>query len=178
MPSVSITPQLASELETFRAYFRFETKRALKKFPLLWIGLTILILGTLGIVRPFFLFLAICVFAALLVFLGYYLIRVLLRRRIFERDLTDQFKHRDMCYDFLFDENGMIYQTKNQELITKWEHIESFDENRDQLYLFTGNRQLNNIISRQQLGDELFMQFQLLLEKKMNEKIAVSSANE
>jgi hypothetical protein len=69
----------------------------------------------------------------------------------------------------------MIYHTKNQELITKWEHI---DENRDQPYLFTKNRQLNNILSRHQLGDDLYEQFQQLLEQKMSEKIAVSPANE
>lgn len=103
-----------------------------------------------------------------LVFMGYatlliiivavlfYFIRFKIALRNFVKAIEQSAAETEGEFLFGFDEEKIIYQSKKFKNEVKWETIESFEENENDLYLFTKNHSLFDIVSKEVIGEEAY----------------------
>ena len=169
MTSVDVKFDLERSKRIYKNYFDFERKRQFKKLPtriIVALGLASVIAGFITKVAFFYWFGAIILFLIWIVF-TYYRNQFNTAYTKYIAGLEKNANKSNQDFTFGFDDEGMSYRSEGANLDLKWHMISYFIVNQEEIYLFTQENRLYDIISLTILGKENFDSFMLLLKAKI-----------
>ncbi len=167
---IEVLPERSKKL--YSKYVRFERKRLFKKmmlFPIFLIGCLIMLAYALFDLEFLLIFGMVLVVGSGSFILYYYSVFATYFARI-AKNIDIQAKSEDKRFTFSFDENELKSVSKNMTLSTNWNLITDYDEDGDDIYIFSGNRQLCDIVSKRILGEQFFNEYRMILTSKISKK--------
>lgn len=168
MPSIKLTYHPEEAKLIFKKYTIFEQKNAFEKIPLKFLFGILIILIAFGFLvgKHFLIYLGIISMAFLLFYLLFYVIKFKRFYDLICKEIDRNNEIHNQEYVFSFDEKGISKKFKDFSNKYTWNLIQKYVENDGDLYLYSSDRRLYDIISKQLIGEENYLLFLDILEKE------------
>lgn len=158
MEFVEIVHNPETSKQVIQRFLSFERKRAFANSPLLLLSVVCLVGGIIGVAAEleFVAMLSMATLAILGGLFGLYLLRFAIQASRLKRNYSSQDGY---SFKWSFDQAGMHYDSEDTKITIKWVRIASFNDNGSDIYLFTNNGDLLDIISQDIIGSPYFTKF-------------------
>lgn len=169
MEIIEVASDIDRSRRLYKKYFAFERKRSFRKNNIMAITITALIIILAGFVFavPFLSALGAVVLCLLCSFLIVSMIRYQISCNRFLRDLGKQLLQEEKSFTFQFDDERITYESLLRKSELKWQLISGYCLHEGDIYLYTRQGQLFDIVSESILGKENFNTFRSLAESKL-----------
>ncbi|WP_343635651.1 YcxB family protein [Fluviicola sp.] len=169
--TIDITFEIDRSKELYKKYFKFERKREFKKAPVkflygLWAVLIIIAISLQ--IDALWIIGFICAVLTTVFFL-YFFIKFQMAFNKFIKELEKKAGSDDKDFQFGFNSESIIYKSRNISSEIKWDMINGYIINDDDIYLYIENRELLDIISKRILEEQIFENFKSMLFEKCNQ---------
>jgi len=168
METVEVTFDLEHLKEIYKKYFVFSRKQEIKKAPrllLLVISSIIILIGVLTQIG-IWLYLGLIMLAIITIYGFYFYVKVEIIIRKFSHELESKAIKSESDFKFSFNSDIIIYEYESSNHKMKWNLINNYEENENDLYLYSSNKELFDIISESTIGKEKYAKFKNILIKK------------
>jgi hypothetical protein len=169
MTSIDITFNPERSKKLFKNYFAYERKREFKKVPIVLLYSVCFLLIGIDWFADLHLLWKIGFGALILItsYILFYLLKFQLALNRINKEIELAAKSSPIQFQFSFDSEGVTYASEHEYSQMKWELIKTFAVNGEDIYLFTENHKLLEIISPSIIGQEHFDHFKELLSSKV-----------
>ncbi len=170
MEITTVTFDFERSKKLYEKYFSYEQKRLFRKIPsyaILLVGLGFILLGWFMHVN-FLISFGLAMYGVLGVVRLYYTYQFQSVKNKFFKELKTSEFAEEQCFKFKFDSERIIHESENSNTEITWKMIQSYFINDGDIYLFTKNKQLYDIISQSIIGLEHYEKFRVLLVEKVN----------
>ncbi len=169
MESVEVKFDLERTKSIYKNYFKYEERKLMKKIPIWPISGLGLVLVACGLIfyQSFLFYFGIIILALMFLIVRYYKSQFDSAYQNYIKKIESNSAGANADFTFGFDERGISYKSENANLDFTWSMIGHFVVNNDEVYIYTSENKLQDIISTAILGEENFDSFMSLLKAKI-----------
>ncbi len=149
-------------------YFKYERNKLFKEMPFFFMLLIALAFFLIGFIVQigFLVYMSYATLIFMVVALIFYFLKFKKALNDFLKAIEQSAAETEGEFTFGFNDEILLYQSKKFKNEVKWETIVSFEENGTDLYLFSANHRLFDIISQEIIGEDAYHKLKGFLDTK------------